>query len=88
MTFDGYWEMHEEEAVKIASKLERKFWVIRDNNDNDVCRPKTYLKEEDAWKSVVKPPFNVNDYKQKGYYAVKIDVDVFKKDFIRSRYYL
>ena len=73
MSFDGFWEIGEQRAEERRQALEKSFWVIRDGSGTDVVPPKTFSTEQDAWKAVVKAPFDIGDYQRKGYTAAHID---------------
>lgn len=76
MTYDAYYEMTLNANERRADDLKKWFWVIRDAKGKDVTPPKTYSTEEEAWDAITRTPFTVADYKQKGYYAVMIDLQL------------
>jgi len=78
MTCDAYWDAAQELREKEVRELDNYFWIIRNDKEEDMCRAKQYLTEEDAWKAVIQKPFDQIDYKNKGWHAVKIDVKAFR----------
>ncbi|XWV26986.1 putative orfan [Tupanvirus soda lake] len=76
MPFNGYFVIAEKKSNLRKIRLEKTFWMIRDSSNTNITKPKTYETEEEAWKAVIVKPFNVSDYKSKGYYAIKINNNI------------
>lgn len=52
-------------------KKPKTYWMIRNASGHNITKPFLYVTEEQAWNSVIREPFGMEDYQQKGYYAVK-----------------
>ena len=56
------------------------FWVIRELTGQDITPGRIHATEGEAWSAVVRKPFTLADYKQKGYHAVKIDAQAARRE--------
>jgi hypothetical protein len=66
-------------------RLANSFWMIYDNKSKNMTRPKTHETEEEAWKAVIKEPFDIDDYKRKGYTAINVDMKTITDEYLRAQ---
>lgn len=80
MSLNNHQKINKKEIEKRNKRLSNIFWMIRDPLGKDISKPKTHETEKDAWNTIIKFPFNIDDYKAKGYHSVRINMNPFKKE--------